>query len=117
PGLTPVITESGTTNAILWAVDSSSSGTNGAPSGPAVLYAFDPNNLANEFWDSKEAAGNRDQAGNAVKFVVPTVANGKVYVGGLGSLTVYGLLSKAPAAAAPSFTPPPGGYGSAQTVT
>jgi hypothetical protein len=117
PGLTPVISAAGTSNAILWTVDSSSSGTNGAPTGPAVLYAFDPNNLANEFWDSTQAASNRDQAGNAVKFVVPTVANGKVYVGAVQSLTVYGLLSQAPAADSPAFSPAPGEYTTAQTVT
>ena len=117
PGLTPVISAAGTSNAILWTVDSSSSGTNGAPTGPAVLYAFDPNNLANELWDSTQAASNRDQAGNAVKFVVPTVANGKVYVGGVNNLTVYGLLSLAPAAAAPTFSPAPGGYATPQTVS
>jgi hypothetical protein len=117
PGLTPVISAAGTSNAIIWAVDSSKSGTNGASTGPAILYAFNPNNLANEFWDSSLAGNNRDQAGNAVKFVVPTVANGKVYVGGLGNLTVYGLLAQAPAAAAPTFSPAPGGYSTGQTVT
>jgi Concanavalin A-like lectin/glucanases superfamily/Chitobiase/beta-hexosaminidase C-terminal domain/IPT/TIG domain/Fibronectin type III domain len=117
PGLTPVISAAGTANAILWTVDSSKSGTNGAATGPAVLYAFNPSNLANEFWDSTEAASSRDKAGNAVKFVVPTVANGKVYVGGVGSLTVYGLLALAPSAAAPTFSPAPGGYSTAQTVT
>src|SRR5208282_4723872 len=117
PGLTPVISAAGTSNAILWTVDSSNSGTNGAPTGPAVLYAFDPSNLANEFWDSTQAASNRDQAGNAVKFVVPTVANGKVYVAGVKNLTVYGLLTLAPAPAAPTFSPAPGGYTTPQTVT
>jgi hypothetical protein len=117
PGLTPAISAAGTSNAILWTVDSSSSGTNGAPTGPAVLYAFDPSNLSNELWDSTQAAGNRDQAGNAVKFVVPTVANGKVYVAGVKNLTVYGLLSLAPATAAPTFSPLPGGYTTAQTVS
>jgi chitodextrinase len=119
PGLTPAISAAGTSNAILWAVDSSASGTNGAPTGPAVLYAYDATNLNNELWDSSQAQtpANRDQAANAVKFAVPTVANGKVYISTLGHLDVYGLLNLAPAAAAPTFSPLPGSYTSAQNVT
>jgi hypothetical protein len=117
PGLTPAISAAGTSNAILWAVDSSASGTNGAATGPAVLYAYDPTNLSNEFWDSSQASGNRDQAANAVKFAVPTVANGRVYIGAAGQLNAYGLLNLAQAAAAPSFSPTPGNYTTSQSVT
>src|SRR6202008_3391012 len=88
-----------------------------AASGPAVLYAFDPNNLGNELWDSSKAGGNRDQAANAVKFVVPTVANGKVYVGAVNALKVYGFLCFPPSVAPPTFSPGPGGYASAQNVS
>ena len=86
-GATPVISSNGTNNAILWLVDSS-----GAVAGtPAILRAYDPNNLSNEIYNSA-VNSSRDQAGPAVKFTVPTVANGKVYVGTQTELDVYGLL-------------------------
>jgi hypothetical protein len=60
-------------------------------SGPAVLHAYDAGNLLIEYWNSSMAANNSDQAGNAVKFVPPTVANGKVYVSTRTEIDVYGL--------------------------
>ncbi len=94
PGATPVVSSSGTTNAIVWALDSSCYGVPspcGNNASPAVLYAYDATNLARELWDSSQA-GQRDQAGGAVKFSVPTVANGKVYIGTRSEVDVYGLL-------------------------
>jgi len=43
-------------------------------------------------WNSAKATSNRDQAANAVKFVPPTIANGKVYVSTRTEVDVYGLL-------------------------
>jgi hypothetical protein len=83
PGATPVLSAAGTENAILWAID---------PATPGVLHAYDPLDLHTEFWNSSQASNKRDEAGTGVKFTVPTVANGKVYVGTQTELDVYGLL-------------------------
>jgi len=83
PGATPSISANGTSDAIVWTVEY---GEN------AVLYAYDATNLANELYNSNQA-GSRDQLGLGVKFAVPTVADGHVYVGTASSLAVFGLLS------------------------
>jgi hypothetical protein len=97
PGATPSISSNGTTagTGILWAIDTSQNGTNGANTGPAVLHAINATSVNNELWNSTQAANNRDVAGNAVKFTVPTVVNGKVYIGTSTEVDVYGLLSGA----------------------
>jgi chitodextrinase len=104
PGTTPSVSASGMTNGIVWALDTSNCGSLGNCSGlgAAVLHAYDATSLNTELWNSTQGSGNA--AGVAVKFAVPTVANGKVYVGArgndpgdgsgtlLGELDVYGLL-------------------------
>jgi hypothetical protein len=93
PGPTPSLSAQGASDGVLWAIDSS---TYGVPSlfgtGPAILHAYDAANLSSELWNSSQAANNRDTAGNAVKFTVPTVANGRVYIGTRTEIDVYGLL-------------------------
>jgi hypothetical protein len=85
PGATPVISSNQTSNPIVWALDTSQKLT-----GPAVLHALD-GLTAVELYNSSQA-GTRDQAGFAVKFATPTVANGKVYFGTTTEVDVYGLL-------------------------
>lgn len=92
PGVTPSISSQGTSNGIVWALDTSQYGVPKNSGGPAVLHAYDATDLATELWNSTQAANNRDRAGNAVKFAVPTVANGKVYVGTRSTVDVYGVL-------------------------
>jgi hypothetical protein len=86
PGPAFAISANGTSNAILWAL-----ATDPAGSGVAVLYAYDATSLT-ELYDSTQA-GSRDTAGTATKFAVPTVANGRIYVGTQTELDVYGILS------------------------
>jgi hypothetical protein len=77
----------------VWAVDTSNFGGFGPPSAPAVLHAYDATNAAHELYNTTQVP-NRDVMGNAVKFVVPTIANGKVYVGTQTEVDVYGLLTQ-----------------------
>ena len=93
PGATPSVSSNGTSNGIVWIIQENVPNDTVIKNPPtAVLRAYDATNLAIELYDSTQAAGNRDAAGGAVKFAVPTVANGKVYVGNSNQLTVYGLL-------------------------
>jgi hypothetical protein len=85
PGSTPAISASGaSSNGIVWSLNNTKYCTSQSPAcGPTVLHAYDATNLATELWNSARIAA--DAAGNAVKFTVPTVANGKVYVGTRGN--------------------------------
>ena len=63
-----------------------------------ILYAFDAANVTTKLWDSNMVAA--DKLANAPKYIAPTIANGKVYVGTLGAapttggeVAVYGLLN------------------------
>jgi hypothetical protein len=83
PGATPSISGSSAGNLILWATENTS---------PAVLHAYNANNLAEELYNSSQAAGGRDNFGNGNKFITPMIANGKVYVGTTNGVGVLGLL-------------------------
>ena len=85
PGASPVISANGTAGGILWAINTSSWKTGGA----AILYAFDALDLNHELYSSNQFSF--DDPGPAVKFTVPTVANGSVYVGTQTQLAVFGL--------------------------
>ena len=86
PGTTPSISANGTSNAIVWAAENSS---------VAVLHAYDANRLSTELYNSNQAANGRDHFGEGNKFIVPTVVNGKVYVGTTTGVGVFGLLAPA----------------------
>jgi hypothetical protein len=85
-GPTPSVSANGNTGGVLWVIQADQYGSNG----PSILRAFDATNLAAaELYDSNMNTG--DSPGIAVKFTVPTIANGKVYVGTAAQLSVYGL--------------------------
>ena len=94
PGTTPSISANGATNGIVWAIENVN---------PAVLHAYDALNLATELYNSNQAANSRDHFGAGNKYIVPTIANGKVYVATANSVAVFGML---PGSATPVINSP-----------
>ena len=75
PGGQPVVSSNGSSNGIVWAVDQG---------GASSLHAFDANDVSHELFRSPSI-------GQAAKWAVPTVFNGKVYVATKTQLVVFGL--------------------------
>jgi hypothetical protein len=95
PGVTPSISSNkdvpGT--GIVWVISPASCGGPGcAPSGPGVLRAYNATNISDELYNSEQNF-TRDRLDSYVKFSVPTIANGRVFVGTQTSLNIYGLLT------------------------
>jgi Putative Ig domain len=85
-GATPAVSANGATNGIVWVADITAYQSGGA----VVLDAYDATNVSNPLYSSP--SNGSGAAAPATKFTVPTVANGKVYVGGQLAFTVCGLL-------------------------
>jgi hypothetical protein len=96
PGSTPSVSANGTNNGIVWTLQM---GT------PAVLVACNATNIATELYNSSQA-GNRDRLANGTKFAVPTVADGKVFVGNSNSVSVFGLLAGTFSFSSPVYSVP-----------
>ncbi len=105
------VSSSGTENGIAWAVRADQFNTHG----PAVLYAWDANDLTSTLYES-DTNSKRDAAGAANKFSIPIVTNGKVYVAANGEVDVYGLFNGEPNAAAPVVSPNGGSFQASQNV-
>jgi hypothetical protein len=89
PGATPTVSADGNRNGIVWLLETKV--WNDFDGRPAVLHAFDAHDIAHELYNSGEESA-RDRAGTALRFIVPTVVNGHVYVGTKGEVDVYGPL-------------------------
>jgi hypothetical protein len=113
PGPTPSVSANGATNGIVWVIDANGNSAETAP----ILLAYDPTNLANTLYSSNTNPARDTALGSAVKFSVPTIANGKVYVGGDGGLSVYGLLTSEQTAPAPVISPNSATVAGEQLVT
>lgn len=84
PGTTPSISAFAKRDGIVWAVEQGAM---------ATLHAYDANDLSRELYNSNQEPNGRDNFGAASKFVVPTIANGKVYVATPKGVAVFGLLN------------------------
>jgi hypothetical protein len=84
------VSSNGDSKGIVWAVDNDA--YYAVQQGTAVLHAYDATDLSRELYNSNQRF-SRDNPGQSSKFTVPTVADGKVFVGGANQVSVYGLLS------------------------
>jgi Chitobiase/beta-hexosaminidase C-terminal domain/Legume lectin domain len=117
PGASFSISSNGTQDGIAWAVRSDQYTTHG----PEVMYAFDATDLTKVLYETDTNAA-RDNPGDAMKFAIPVVTNGKVYLVSDGNyhgrLNVYGLLNAVSTAATPVISPNGGPVSTpTQTVT
>jgi hypothetical protein len=87
-GASPVVSSNGTRDAVIWLIESKT--WNGADQ-PAILHAYDAADVTREIYNS-ETNARRDQPGNTLRFTIPTVANGRVYINAKRMICVYGLL-------------------------
>ena len=90
PGATPTVSANGDHDGIVWAIETRT--WRGADK-PAVLHAFDAADVRRELYNS-EMNSRRDRAGTALRFAIPTVVAGRVYVGVKRGVDVYGLITQ-----------------------
>ncbi len=87
PGAIPSISANGSKDGIVWVVLTKSYFEHAVP---AVLQAYDASDVGRLLYTSENAGGG-EGPGTAVRFTVPSVANGKVYVNAVNGVAVYGL--------------------------
>jgi hypothetical protein len=111
PGASFSISSNGAQDGIAWALRTDQY----TDHGPSILYAFDANDLSRVLWES-DTNSTQNGTQHAMKFAVPVVTNGKVYVVTNGAVYVYGLLNGKSTAAAPVISPDGGTFTASQSV-
>ena len=91
-GATPAISADGDRNGIVWLIDTKP--WNGDDR-PAVLHAYDAADVDRELYNTEQNPA-RDRVGNTLRFTIPTVVAGRVYVEAKREVDVYGLLPSHP---------------------
>jgi hypothetical protein len=91
-GTIPVVSSNGTTagTAIVWFIQKPQTSSDQDPGTPIKLMAYDASNLQHRLVAIQ--AGTWTHAVNSNANIVPTVANGKVYVASNKQLQIFGLL-------------------------
>ncbi len=93
PGATPTVSANGDRDGIVWTVFTRT--WEAFPERIAVLHAYDAVDVSHELYNSEQNS-DRDRAGISVRFVIPTVVNGRIYIGARNEVDVYGLLKTTP---------------------
>ena len=89
PGCGMSLSANGSRDGILWTLQLGDFDAKG----PVVLKAYDALDLGRVLYASNQHR-ERDTPGGSLKFMVPTVVNGKVYVGGARQITAFGLIQQ-----------------------
>ncbi len=83
-GPVAMISANGAQNGIVWMLQYDTT--------PPALWAFNPANLTQEYYDTNQNQGRDRVALTPISRVNPTIANGRVYVPANNIVQVYGLL-------------------------
>jgi hypothetical protein len=90
PGAGPIVSANGAHDAIVWLIETKV-WNDYANTKASILRAYAATNVARELFNSEQNPA-RDRAGVTVRFTLPTIADGRVYIGAKGEVDVYGLL-------------------------
>jgi hypothetical protein len=105
-GSIPVVSSNGTTQgtAIVWFIQKPQTSSDKDPGTPFLLMAYDASNLQNQLISIQ--GGTWVHAVGSNPNVVPTIANGKVYVASNKQLEIFGLLAARGSAARAALPQP-----------